>query len=76
MTFKSLFEARAASERAGKVEISLSDKMLWKDKRVDDLSREEAIEAVKYLLNLQWVMCSDENIRARAIGRVEMLRRG
>ncbi len=54
----------------------MSDGMLWKDKRVDDLSREEAIEAVKYLLHMQWAMYSDENIRARAIGRVEMLRRG
>jgi hypothetical protein len=49
--------------------------VLWKGTRLEDLTREEAIEAVKHLIALYKQYTSEEASRALALGRVEMMKR-
>lgn len=48
----------------------------WHGKRIEECSRDELIEALRYMSGRIRDLESPEAIRARSIGRVEMLRRG
>lgn len=50
--------------------------MLWKGKLLEDLSREELLEVARHLIRRNLERFTPENIRARALGQVEMLKRG
>lgn len=45
-------------------------------KTIDELTREEMIEAIHYLAGIHTEHFTPRNIKARAIGHVEMLKRG
>lgn len=49
---------------------------MWKTKRIGGMDRAELLEVVAYLIARYDEMMTPEVIRARSLGRVEMLRRG
>ncbi len=48
----------------------------WRGKPIEDLSREEMIEVINFLANQVRELNSPENLEARALGFVAMLKRG
>ena len=46
----------------------------WRGKPLDDLSREELIEALQWFAEQHRIVTSDEAIRERALGRVAAMR--
>lgn len=47
---------------------------MWKDRRVDDMDREELIDALKMMIRREKAYFSDEAIKARAQINVDLLR--
>jgi hypothetical protein len=47
----------------------------WHGKKVTDLSREELIEIINWLGREYHELMSPDNIHARALGKVEMMKR-
>jgi hypothetical protein len=54
----------------------MMDMETWKGKRIEDLSKEEAIECIRYLAREYRGHTSPEAIKERSVGRVEMMKRG
>ena len=50
--------------------------VMWKSKKLGEHTREELLEVIYHLLAENHELKSPENIRARSLGRVEMLKRG
>ena len=48
----------------------------WMGVRLEDMSKDELIEAVKHLGKMQDAYYSRRSIHARALGEVEMIKRG
>lgn len=49
---------------------------LWRGERLEDLEREELLVCARFLMRKYMDSMNEQAIEARALGRVEMLKRG
>lgn len=53
----------------------MAEKMTWMGRDLDDLSRQELYSVIEYLADEVRLLHRPDEIRARAIGKVEMIKR-